>query len=403
MITLEVNSISLTGFTSIDVTRRLDTISGDFTFQAVSTNNLFFPIQTGDSVRVVVDGTPVITGFAEYINVNYSSGTHIVMIRGRDVTCDLIDSTLGDTITFTGGVTLEQVIRGTLDSLGLTNIGVVSNVTLEPFGPTVIIASEIGEKGFDFLEKYARQMNVLLTTDGLGNVVISRSSNVLINTFLLNVADDSSATNSNNILEGGVTNDMTGRYNTYIVRSGQSLVTLSSFDDFEDVIQNDDFIIESAIENQGQAQDVQIRPTRIYDFQAEHPSDNNQCLGRAEWEANYRRAKSFDYYCTVYGFTAINDGFIWSPNLLVKVIDDFCNVDAQLLIEQVRYTYGVDTGSKTQLTLVTQDAYQPQPNRTPQDEQANIQSEEFVKIDPSLTFEDIQNLYNKTFNGNQGG
>lgn len=381
MITLEVNGVDLTGFTEIDVSRRLDTVSGDFSFRAVSTSNRRFPVRVNDPIRVMVDNTPVITGYAEYINVTYSSGTHEVLIRGRDITADFIDSTLGEKITFTGGVTLEQVARATLDSLNLNSVGVISNVALEPFAATVEIASEIGQTGFAFLEGYARQKNVLLTTDGLGNLVITRSSTTPIATYLLNqVRTGNVSNNSNNILEGGVTNDMTARYNTYVVRSGDSLTTLAEFDGFENIEQYTESLTDSAIQNIGTTQDVAIRPSRTFELQAEHPSTSSQCSERAIWEANYRRAKSFDYYCTVQGHTATQDRIPWAPNLLVKVIDDFCDVDANLLIEQVRFTYSVNSGSKTQLTLVTADAYQLETNRTANDAAANNQSNEFNSL-----------------------
>jgi len=389
MITLEVNGVDLQGFTDIDVSRRLDTISGDFSFRAVSTLDRRFPIKTGDRVRVLVENTPVITGYAEYININYSSSDHIVLIRGRDVTADLIDSTLGDEITFTGGVTLEQVVRATRDSINLEDVGVVSNVDLDPFGESIIVSSEVGQKAFDFLEKYARIQNVLLTTDGDGNVVITRSSNARINTQLLNIASGSSSQHPNNITNGGVTNDMTNRYNTYIVRSGEALTSFALFDDFDNIDQYFDEFTDQAVQNSGAAQDIEIRSSRIFDFQAEHPSDSDQCVNRAKWEANYRRAKSFDYYCTTPGFTAVLDGFIWRPNLLVKVIDDFADVNADLLVEQVRYISSLDK-NETKLTLVTQDAYQPEPNRDENTAAANKQAPAYNNIDPNTSpIEDI--------------
>ena len=393
MITLEANSIDLTGFTSIDVSRRIDTVSGDFSFRAVSTSNLSFPIQTGDPIRVLVDGTPVITGYAEYINVTYSINSHEVLIRGRDVTCDLIDSTLGEKITFTGGVTLEQIVRATLDSLDMTNVNVISNVTLDPFPATVPVSSEIGQTGFQFLENYARQKNVLLTTDGVGNIVITRSSTARINTNLLNIqVPGTISNNTNNILDGGVSNDMTGRYSTYVVRSGESLVALAAFDAYEGIDEFFDQITDSAVQTIGSTTDSQIRSTRRLEIQAEHPSDSTQCANRAIWEANYRRAKSFNYYCTTYGHSAVFDNIPWAPNLLVKVVDSFCDVDADLLIEQVRYTYSVDGGSKTQLTLVTQDAYQLETNAPLNTQLANTQSNEFVNT-LMLTNQEIARMY----------
>src|SRR6056297_2660353 len=105
-ITLEVNGIRYGNFTSINVYKSIETISGTFNFSATSDDVIVFPIQAGATCKVLVDNTAIITGFVENISVNYDSQSHNLQISGRDKTCDIIDSSVIGKKEFTGPITL---------------------------------------------------------------------------------------------------------------------------------------------------------------------------------------------------------------------------------------------------------------------------------------------------------
>jgi prophage tail gpP-like protein len=82
---------------------------------------------------------------------------------------------------------------------------------------------------------------------------------------------------------------------------------------------------------------------------------------RAKWEASVRRARSFEYTCSLQGFL-VDKTKVWSPNSLVRVTDERLDIDDDLLIRDVSFLYDLNNGSITELTLVQKDAYDPQPN-----------------------------------------
>jgi prophage tail gpP-like protein len=78
---------------------------------------------------------------------------------------------------------------------------------------------------------------------------------------------------------------------------------------------------------------------------------------RAEWEANYRRTHARQYFITVQGFNPIDDDILWHTNYLIRVIDDFSDVNELLLINGIEYIFSLDQGSITNLNLISKDAY----------------------------------------------
>lgn len=374
MIVLEVNGVRYMGFTEISVSQDFKNLSGEFSFQGTLREDGDVPIKNGDACRVYVEGESVINGYVEKLDVDYDDQSHTIRIGGRDRTCDIIDSTLQGGIEFKGGVTLEQVVRKVLDSLNMQNIKVISTAEYEPFTANDITNAAIGDKAFAFIEKYCRKRQVMATNDGSGNLLLARGSTDEINTQLIHAVNGDKS--QNNIWKASLKADFTKRFNTYIV--------YSQCNNSADNTPNDKaFGINSPTSKnltnrQGKAVDNEIRPSRIHAFTAETTSDFATLEERAKWEANIRRAESLVYEVKLQGYKATKDDKVWRPNFLVRVYDEFSDIDTSLLIKKVTYSLSVDQGSTTTLELVSSDAFTLEAERNRKLKRKKAHGDKFV-------------------------
>lgn len=350
---IEVNGVLYQGFDAVKTFRSVETVSGNFGFQTSAKLEDTFPIRSGQACVIKVDKIPVITGFVENVSVTYDSGSHNIQIEGRDRTCDLIDSAIGPGSEFSGPITFEELCKLTLSRMGLTNIKVINNVDdLDPFSGSELVSAEVDKKGFEFLESYARQRQVFLTTDGLGNLVITRGSDIIALTSIQNII----GSNNNNILSGSYSDNRSERYNRYEILSQKSPASISFGDDFDSGSEQNN----ETISNQsGSSIDDEIRATRNLYMKLEEAGDSKTGIDRADWESTSRRVKGKKYSVTVQGFYQdLKQTKLWVPNELVNVSDDFADIRSQMLIWSVEYNYSVSEGSTTTLELSPPDALQ---------------------------------------------
>jgi prophage tail gpP-like protein len=364
MIYLEVNSRQYENFTSIECNVAMDNISGVFSFEATSAKKIAFPIKAGDKCRVLIDDEPIITGFIDIIEITRGANSHLVNIVGRDKTSDAIDATIGALDEFNAPISLTDVIKKTLANADISDIDVINLVPdLQPFAAGELISGEIGNKVFSFLENHARKKQVVLSSDGDGNIVITRASKTLIASALVSVDGNQ----FNNVTSSSAKVDFSQRYHKYVVHSqANPVANLGGQPN-----------ISASVSIKGEAIDDEVRNSRILNIKAEQPTDLAGAKLRAEWEKNIRRARSIRYSCSVQGHRAPVSKVPWRPNLLVKVLDDSVDINADMLINAVTYQFSNEGGSTSTLALIDKNAYtlENDPPRTEQ--QSNKLAPEF--------------------------
>ncbi|KKL58071.1 hypothetical protein LCGC14_2229060 [marine sediment metagenome] len=161
----------------------------------------------------------------------------MISISGRDKPADIIDSTLdskapnGEVFSdLRPPITLKTVIERTIASLGAApgqagsaEISVVDEVIPDPFNEAEdLISPEPGDNAFEFIEKWARKRQVFLTSNGDGDVVIARGSEIQIDAFLIHRVNS----DDNNVISWSVDYDLTTRFNRYKMPSQRNLIAL---------------------------------------------------------------------------------------------------------------------------------------------------------------------------------
>ncbi len=347
-----INGISYTDFKEYDISRSVEDVAGQFSITMTTQGNQGI-FQVGDKIIIYVNNTPILTGHIEKKKVGYDHQSHDIQIQGRDNVADLVDSTIGNKIEFKAPVTLEKVIQSVLSDIQMTGVKVVNKASgLKPFLQGEIVSGEIDETIFDFLEKYTRKRQVLMTTDGKGNLILTRAGTTQASTKLVHRVAES-GTEDNNILVSDVEYDDSKRFYLYRVHSQGNPSASANLGKTSN----------SEIVNRlGTANDLDVRHTRILDITAESATDTASLKERATWEATVRRARAISYSCTIQGHTITPNGKPWEPNLLVSINDEYALIAASLLIKSVNYILSLDDGNITQLELVHPDSYLPEPS-----------------------------------------
>ena len=367
MITIEIAGVKFEGFEGVSVSKNIETISGSFTFFATSDNVITFPIKRSDPCKIFINDEIVINGFIDTVQVSYNSNSHSIVVQGRDRTSDIIDSTVAGKKEFSAPTSLQTIIGNTLRDNGLSTILIINDAgTIETFPEGTQYSSSIGQTVFEFIETYAQKRQVLLTTNGNGDLVITRSGTTEAATTLQNRLNGE----FNNIKSGNISYTSDGLFNKYIVQSQQNPSALSF---------GADVTLSNITDRKGQAIDDSIRTSRQTEISSKS-SDNNVDSGNlAIWTKNIRRARSTIFSVVVQGFHQDEaQTRLWIPNELVKINDDFADVNATLLIKAVEYNLSLDEGSLTTLHLVPQDSYTLQAKIDEVNSRANEQGKNLV-------------------------
>ena len=388
-ITIDINGDTYLGWESCEICDSLEQLGNDFTLTTNIPADITNTIQKGQSLIVRIDNQNIMTGYIDSIDISESADSSQMIVKGRDKTCDFVDSRVSNK-TFTPPIGFQQILRKLLKvvgyrvtstnslsnplvgKLGQDQIAVINDYGLiEDFKTTEGISFSPGESSYELIKKLADKRQLILSTDGYGNIVISNIGASPTVTTLQRILDDK-ASITNNIISASMHDSLHDRFYEYTIASKGTGATNSRSPFFvkkgtdaeknaSDPIQND------VVSYSATVYDEDVRQTRK--FYAVVPSLTNPlCKERAQWELNIRKAKDFTYTCIVAGFRQnIASTFdilnlnelnpLWKPNQKIYLVDDRYNLDNEYLIKSVKYKQSNSEGSITELTLIDEYSY----------------------------------------------
>jgi len=350
---IRVNNKKFTLWETAVVQRSIDMNTGKFKFTSTSHTPADYPVKSGDSVQIIIDGESKITGFVDVISSRGSKeGGDVITVMGRDNVADIIDSSVPDVVkNITAPISMERFCEQVIFSLG-ASIGVDNNVSgLTDFGEEVEITADSGRKCMDYLTDFARKKQVYLVTDGNGKLIIFRPSDKKSSSKIIHEKDGV----HNNVKSYSLNIDDSERYNFYRVTSQDNFGSDDSADYASD-----------GVDRKGNSIDEQIRDARYLEVQAEETMDNTETIDRAEEQNNIRRARGWEYVVEVVGSKQLN-GDVWDFGLLVPIKDTVAGVNGIYLIRSVEYSVDLSGGTVTTLTFARPEAYTVRGEITQQD------------------------------------
>lgn len=363
-------------WTSAELTRDIEDMAGSFSFElrdwARSWNAFPFAtlagykdmVTAGLEAEIRIDGETVLIGWVDTINPSAGEDGASVSISGSDKSRDLIDGAA----TVDGpneylGKTMDEIGQEIVKPYGLTwrseiDVG-------KPFERYVL---EPGETALSALEKGLRQRAGLLTSDGVGGLVVTRTGGRRTSPlrFPGNVTSSS----------GEVT--VEGRHSEYRVK-GQAEKAggkrgKSAKHDAQKPLDStaQPLFMRAAAEDRraeheragvsidGKATDPQMQRYRPLVTLGRTQLTDDGAQQQAEWmeRTSRGRAEKLDY--EVKGYRN-EDGALWRPNEISAVSDAFQGVERDMLIAGITYRYDENSGEATSLRITSPEAYDTEP------------------------------------------
>ena len=337
-IEVKVNGKSYNLFKQIDVTSSLDELLRECRIIVSEQVNDSTFIKEEDKIEVFLDSVVEFTGYVDELSENESNESHDITYRARSLAMDIIDSTVPDKVKFIKGVQkYADLWNMCIQGLGITGINIIDKIggtfTSDDKGAAV------GENCGEFLQRYARKVQVFPVSNGTGDIIMRKPEGKL-KTLLLQLENNK----NNNILNSTYNNNISERFGKYIVRSNGNIKSVISAGKK----------VKKNMNLSGEYTDNSIRSTRIFEKTAESPMTASECTNAAKEEANIRKIRGFQYTCEIAGFSA--NGEMWEDGVLVDVKDYKKGVQGEFLIKDVHYSYS-GQGERTFLVLTYPDAY----------------------------------------------
>jgi len=330
------------GWTEISINTAMDALAGAFSISLTErwagdgrtpSQIEAWPILNGDTCQVSIDGEVIIDGYVDQFRPSFSPTDHTIEIQGRDKTCDLIDCSAFHQPDQWKNLDLLQLAKILCDPFGI-------KVTAEvDVGPRFeVVKLQQGETVFSALDRLARFRKVILSPGIAGGVLITRAGR---NRAAVRLQQGVNIKSASGVL------DTSQRYSNYIVK-GQNVSSKTSDGELE-------------AHAEARVTDSSVTRYRPLVVMAETGATNGSAADRATWEANVRLGRSAVATVTLRGWKQGLTGALWKPNLLVGVTSGFLRMDGDMLIRQVTYKRSGDSGTECELSLISPQAFSPEP------------------------------------------
>lgn len=330
---LTLDGTSYGGWKSVTVRRSIETVAGTFSLglsERWPGQQARRGILPGQACTVAMDGEVVITGFVDDVMPSYTSTSHDLAVTGRDATCDLVDCSA----IHKPGEWTDQKLEAIAAAL-TKPFGIRVTAETDTGAPFRKFRIEEGETVFEAIERACRMRAVLPASDGKGGLRLIRAGGGRAAVSLRR---------GENILEANGRLSHRDRFSQYIVKGQQPSYA-------------DQIPPEQLAQVRGEASDPGARRHRPLMIIAEQSVDNAVARDRAKWEANVRAARARRIGVTVQGWRERPGGALWEPNRLVRLTDDWMDVDQDMLIVDVTGTKD-DQGERSVLGLMPPGAFE---------------------------------------------
>ncbi|GAB6968404.1 tail protein [Komagataeibacter kakiaceti JCM 25156] len=353
-----------------------------------------------DAVEVRVHGRTVLKGAVDDVQVRVDENGFQAAISGRDVTGNMVDCHANPT----GPGEYRQITLANLVQSIASPFGIAVTTDVDIGAPFTLVALEPAETAMAAIERHSRQRGILVTSDGVGGIVLTTSgrtrapdalrlpgnvhamearissrglfSDVWVKGAFRNLlrpvqaplqagsvplseslatdgygADPSRQESAAILRWGHSINPAVRRYRPRVwlaaTQSGGSVATQQSANPVDP---NTTTTIPAA----GAYRASSRQPRR----KAMKPRSDNSpwtLQDQAEWRMRSTRAGASMRVYSVKGLRAPSGG-LWLPNQIVLVQDDYLGIDGDMLIGAVTWVDGQD-GYRTRISVVDPDAF----------------------------------------------
>ncbi|WP_086733831.1 phage baseplate assembly protein [Erythrobacter colymbi] len=331
MVKLEVDGMAYSGWTTIEIERGIDQMTGTFALRLAAkerTGAEDWPILEGAACRVVLAGEPLITGYIDSFTPFVGPEERGIDVRGRDRTADLVDCSAINRPGSWRNRKLEEIAAELIKPFGITLA--ISGSTGAPFSR---FALQQGETVFAAIERMCRYRGLVAWSAGdgilrIGNPDSGQSIGRLVE--------------GDNVITARRTSTVSDRFSDYVVK-GQATGS-------------DERNGAAVAQVQGEAFDPAITRYRPLLIIGEEQSDRASLKKRAEWEAAVRSGRSQQVEITVPGWLDAQ-GRPFAHGMRAECDVPSARISGSLLIERLTFTRDAEGGTVTRFDLVPPEAW----------------------------------------------
>ena len=336
---------------TVSVRWRIDDVTRTFDATLTITESQILPnVSVNQTVQIYLNRRLYFNGFIEVVSPNYGGTSLKLQLQGRSVCSDLVDSTMGTHIEFSGRVSLQSIITQLNSKISALNLKIKTDYTeaVETLEEEQFKANP-NTKIFDFLDRLARRFSLFVTSNAQGDI------------FLVNVSAQKKPSyflthQYNRINEALFSKNLYSQINTsnrfyeYRVHGKKNSNTGKGK-------VNKDSIYASA-----SSFDYHIRPSRVLDIMMETDTVNPTILRkRADWEKATRLGRSINFSTEVFTLEDDKTKIPYEVNKIMRITDEATKVNDDLLIKGVQLELNTGVGLLLRLELTSADAFIPEP------------------------------------------
>jgi prophage tail gpP-like protein len=371
-LTFTVGGYSFTSIMRWSIERDLKDIAGRFELDVMDQARILaslpaqinsgpaLPFRLGGKLpcTLAIDGEIVLMGYIGRPRGSWTAETLTMRIAGRDKTGDLVDcAALPNGPAEFKGVDLLHVAQTVCAPFGIT---VRADVDIG--APFTRLSAHPHDTAMAFLESAARQRAVLLVSDGVGGLVLTRGGSSrapapLRMGELVQRADfeeDWDHRFSDYFVKGQT--DAQGHRAGVAAPLTSSVTPLTSTPTPAGAPGAASAKEASSIVMTGHAIDPEMNRWRPTVRLTRSQSGMSTTQAQAEWMLRVAKGQSTSLRYVVLGCRAGSNNVLWRPNQVTTVYDPYAGIDRDMLIAGVRFEGGPE-GVKTSLRVVGVTAY----------------------------------------------
>ncbi|HFM0120221.1 phage baseplate assembly protein [Escherichia coli] len=335
-VTLRTDGRLFTGWTSVSVTRSIESVAGYFELGVnVPPGTDLSGLAPGKKFTLEIEGQIVCTGYIDSRRRQMTADSMKITVAGRDKTADLIDCAA----VYSGGQwkkrTLEQIARDLCAPYGVTVRWELSDKESSAAFPGFTL--DHSETVYEALVRASRARGVLMTSNAAGELVFSRAASTATDELVL----------GENLLTLDFEEDFRDRFSEYTVK-GYARANGAEGDDID---------AKSIVSRKGTATDSDVTRYRPMIIIADSKITAKDAQARALREQRRRLAKSITFEAEIDGWTR-KDGQLWMPNLLVTIdASKYAIKTTELLVSKVTLILNDQDGLKTRVSLSPREGF----------------------------------------------
>jgi prophage tail gpP-like protein len=339
VVSVEVNGQTITGWTDVRITRRAEGLPNDFDVGLTVTNpsDLSAVVAyAGQSCVVRIGKDPVITGYIDRDTNSGSATSHRLGLVGRGQCADLVDCSAEYPKGQISGGTAIDIATKIAEPYGIRVYQKGQPLGLKPIPQFNL---NYGETAQEIIDRVCTYDGLLYYEDEDGNLVLD---------LVGSDAASSGIVYGQNVQEWSVSNSMDQRFSDYTCAS-------LSVDILED--------LGGASLLYFTAKDPNVPRHRTMYLVAESVSGSwALCQIRALWEAARRAGRGTSATAVVDSWRDTG-GTLWTPNTLIPVTLPGLRFApaTQLCVSEVTYHFDLEGGTRAEISVLPEAAFQPQP------------------------------------------